>query len=165
MELRHSSFVRLVLAAASVMFLGVGGLKTYAQEGTKPNRGFHPTGSYALTDLETINTTNGNLMLHVPMVSLPPGRGGHPGGGFTLNYNSKVWDTYVEVVKDQFGQPVEHNLLISSGWIFNTMPTRTGPTTPGRSTSPTAGASPSTRPAPRGSAFTTVTTITSRFVA
>ncbi|HIK12283.1 MAG TPA: hypothetical protein IGS52_18820, partial [Oscillatoriaceae cyanobacterium M33_DOE_052] len=85
-----------------------------AQDGTTPNRGFHPAGSYALTDLETINTTNGNMMLRVPLVSLPAGRGGKLAAGVSLIYNSKLWDTHVEVWSDQYGQPVEQNFLDDS---------------------------------------------------
>ena len=58
------------------------------------------TGSYRLGDIETVNTKNGNVMLRVPLASLPPGRGGDPGFQLTLNYNSKLWDIYVEHVED-----------------------------------------------------------------
>jgi RHS repeat-associated protein len=80
--------VVLVLSSASL---------TQAQQDETPKRGFQPTGSYALTDLETINTTNGNMILRVPLASLPAGRGGNP--GFTLNllYNSKLWDSRAKV--------------------------------------------------------------------
>ena len=52
-----------------------------AQDSSTPQRGFQPAGSYALTDLETINTTNGNMLLSIPMAALPPGRGNSPGAG------------------------------------------------------------------------------------
>lgn len=58
-----------------------------------PNRGFQPAGSYALTDLENINTVNGNMMFNVPMASLPHGRGGSPGARVGAFYNSKLYDT------------------------------------------------------------------------
>ncbi len=57
-----------------------------------PQRGFYPGGSYALSDIETINTINGDLMFSIPLVSLPPGRAGFT-AGIRLVYNSKLWDS------------------------------------------------------------------------
>jgi hypothetical protein len=57
--------------ALAVMLCG----KAEAQDKT-PQRGFTPHGSYVLTDIETINTSNGNMMLRIPLASLPPTRGG-----------------------------------------------------------------------------------------
>lgn len=70
-------------------------LTLQAQQQTIPQRGFHPAGSYALTDLETINVGNGNLMLRIPTVSLPDGPGGAAGARVDLLYNSKLWDSYL----------------------------------------------------------------------
>ncbi|HRI05068.1 MAG TPA: RHS repeat-associated core domain-containing protein [Pyrinomonadaceae bacterium] len=56
-----------------------------------PDRGFTPGGSYALSDIETIALQSGNLMLNIPLASLPPGRGGLS-AGLSLRYNSKLWD-------------------------------------------------------------------------
>jgi hypothetical protein len=42
----------------------------------KPIRGFIPAGSYAPSEIETINMQNGNVILSIPIVSLPSGRGG-----------------------------------------------------------------------------------------
>src|ERR1044072_2095254 len=44
-------------------------------QGSTPARGFQPGGSYALSDIETINTTNGNLILNLTLGKLAPGRG------------------------------------------------------------------------------------------
>jgi len=78
--------------------------KIHGQDEQNPKRGFHPAGSYALGDIETINTTNGNLILHIPMVSLPAGRAGlsHSVG---LNYNSKLYDHYTAISSDPFLPP------------------------------------------------------------
>ena len=59
-------------------------------------RGFVPTGSYQLSEIETVNSKNGNVMLVVPLASLPPGRGGNPGFELTLNYNSNLRDFLVQ---------------------------------------------------------------------
>ena len=62
--------------------------------------GLQVTGSYRLGDIETVNTKNGNVLLSVPLASLPAGRAGNPGFALTLNYNSKLWDIYVEHRED-----------------------------------------------------------------
>ena len=59
-------------------------------------RGFVPTGSYQLSEIETVNSKNGNVTLVVPLASLPPGRGGNPGFELTLNYNSNLRDFLVQ---------------------------------------------------------------------
>ncbi|HEU4768897.1 MAG TPA: hypothetical protein VFS77_16045 [Pyrinomonadaceae bacterium] len=55
-------------------------------------RGFHPGNSFAIGDIETINTTNGNLILRFPLGSLPGGRNGLS-AGINLHYNSKLYDS------------------------------------------------------------------------
>ena len=72
----------------------------WAQDTEVAERGLQVTGSYRLGDIETVNTKNGNLMLSVPLASLPAGRGGNPGFQLSLNYNSKLWDVYVAHVED-----------------------------------------------------------------
>ncbi len=62
----------------------------------QPDRGFQAANSYASTGLETINTANGNMMLNIPLASLPKGRGTSPGYTVTLQYNSKIWDSFTE---------------------------------------------------------------------
>ena len=66
-----------------------------AQDTEVPERGLQVTGSYRLGEIETVNTKNGNVLLSVPLASLPPGRAGEPGFQLSLNYNSKLWDLYV----------------------------------------------------------------------
>jgi hypothetical protein len=55
-------------------------------------RGFQLGNSFAIGDFETINTTNGNLMLKFPLGSLPGGRNGLS-AGINLFYNSKLYDS------------------------------------------------------------------------
>jgi RHS repeat-associated protein len=69
-------------------------------QGTTPKRGFAPAASYAVSDIESVNTTNGNLGLQIPIANLPAGRGGSPGAGLTLSYNSKIWDTPITILPD-----------------------------------------------------------------
>lgn len=84
----------LALTAASrlTLLLCFCAAPSLAQSGKEPQRGFHPAGSYSLGDVETVSTTSGNMMLRVPLASLPAGRGGSPGPGVALIYNSKLWD-------------------------------------------------------------------------
>ena len=78
----------------AVVVLGAGPL--WAQDTKVAERGLQVTGSYRLGEIETVNTKNGNVLLRVPLASLPPGRAGNPGFDLTLNYNSKLWDVSVE---------------------------------------------------------------------
>jgi RHS repeat-associated protein len=73
------------------MLLSTG--KVLGQEDRSPKRGFQSPGSYALTDLESISLTNGNMIVRLPLASLPAGRGGSPGHALYLIYNSKLWDS------------------------------------------------------------------------
>jgi RHS repeat-associated protein len=91
-------------------------------QGTSPQRGFNPAGSYALTDLETVNTVNGNTMFRIPLASLPAGRGGLS-ANLSLMYSSKLWDTPLVQVPDpnNYQQRVTRYYLKNSpqsGWRY-----------------------------------------------
>jgi len=97
-------------------------------QGSTPGRGFQPGGSFALSDIETINTTNGNLSLHLPLGSLPAGRGGFS-GQLNLHYDSKLYDSQTQWYQDfehlEFGNPhvAIRNMLVKSdegGWHYGT---------------------------------------------
>ena len=97
------------------------GIDGNAQTSPSPDRGFKPAGSYAVGDIETINTTNGNLMLHLPLAALPPGRAGL-GAGVNLLYNSKLWDPLPSgTTTDSSGNPVTLTGITQSqdgGWRY-----------------------------------------------
>ena len=93
-----------------------------------PDRGFQPGGSYALSDIETINTNNGNLMLNLALGKLAPGRGGIS-GQLNLHYDSKLYNTQTQYYEDwdhmMFGEPqkIIRNMLVTSdqgGWHYGT---------------------------------------------
>lgn len=90
----------LSTAFCAILFM-LAGLVSPAQgqQDQTPARGFLPNGSYALTDLETINTANGNMMIHLPLASLPSSRGGLSARLFLI-YNSKLWDSRLHVHPD-----------------------------------------------------------------
>jgi hypothetical protein len=73
----------------------------------RPDRGFKAANSYSISDIENVNLSNGNLMLNIPLGSLPPGRGSAPGYTVSLNYNSKLWNTKREYRTDGLGQGME----------------------------------------------------------
>jgi RHS repeat-associated protein len=51
-----------------------------------------PTGAYAVSDIENISLTNGNLNIGIALASLPPIAGGKVGFTVRATYNSKLWD-------------------------------------------------------------------------
>ena len=65
-----------------------------AQDGSN-RRGFNPGNSFSIGDIETINTTNGNLMLHFPLGMLPAGRNGLT-AGINVYYNSKLYESQTQ---------------------------------------------------------------------
>lgn len=69
-----------------------------AQSGARPDRGLSPLGSYAVSDIDNVNLTNGNLNLSIPLASLPPMAGGKLTYTIQATYNSKIWD----VVRSEF---------------------------------------------------------------
>src|SRR5690348_16745106 len=70
---RMALLSRLAGIALAVQILLLGQTPTFDQ---RPMRGFVPTGSYAPSEIETVNAQNGDVILKIPIVSLPPGRGG-----------------------------------------------------------------------------------------
>jgi RHS repeat-associated protein len=89
-----SALMRHCLPALLLVALS---LAAQAQQETTPKRGFQPGGSYAFGEIETVSTSSGNLILRVPLVSLPKGRG-EAVGQIGLYYNSKTWDVRPEVM-------------------------------------------------------------------
>ena len=84
----------------TVAIFAVHGLALFGQSSI-PNtqdvqqlRGATAISSYSISDLETINTTSGNVLFHLPIVSLPRGRAGQS-AGVSLIYNSAVYDLTV----------------------------------------------------------------------
>jgi hypothetical protein len=65
---------------------------TCLSQNASNSRGFQPGNSFAVGDFETINMSNGNLMLNFPMGALPAGRNGLS-ASINLVYNSKQLDS------------------------------------------------------------------------
>lgn len=107
MKAERASTIQLLLSSLSIILL-LCCTNASAQDQKAPDRGFTPGGSYALGDIETINTTNGNLMLNIPVAALPPGRGGLA-AKISLFYNSKLYDPrtiYRNCARTPYGAPM-----------------------------------------------------------
>src|SRR6185436_14551153 len=106
----------LISSIALLLF----GIAASANAQTIPERGFMPARSYAISDIETINTTSGNLMLNIPIVQLPPGRAGLS-AALRLAYNSRLWDSYPDHIFALDGSVVTVERLSPSpqgGWHY-----------------------------------------------
>jgi len=91
----------LTLFASMLMVTAVLATTVSAQEdGVKPERGFTAAGSYALSNIESIDLSGGNMVLNVPLASLPAGRGGSHGYRLNLRYNSKLFNSFKQVEWD-----------------------------------------------------------------
>jgi RHS repeat-associated protein len=97
-------------------------ITVYGQENPVPERGFNPVGSYALSDLESFNTTNGDMMLRIPLASLPANRGGKLSTQISLIYNSKIWDPYGMIMPNPYNNSVVTGNVITrskdGGWRY-----------------------------------------------
>ena len=78
-----------------------------SQAQQRPDRGFRSANSYSISDIETVNVTNGNMMMNIPLASLPAGRGTSPGYTVALRYNSKLWNVFREHRGDGTGEGLE----------------------------------------------------------
>jgi hypothetical protein len=81
--------LRLAMVISFVLMIGATAL---AQSAARPDRGVRPTGSYALSNIENVNMTNGNLNVSIPLASMPPMSGGKISWSLNAIYNSKLWD-------------------------------------------------------------------------
>ena len=86
-------FAALLSRLSIIMLLGGLGGRAWAQTSSIPDRGVRDGGSYAISDIEAISMTNGNLHLSIPLASLPPIAGGKLSWTISAVYDSKLWDT------------------------------------------------------------------------
>ncbi len=112
---RNCIFIAIIITLTLIVH-------TYSQDtpNREPDRGFQPGQSFSLSDIESINLTNGNLMLNFPFAALPKGRGTAT-AGIALSYNSKIWGMRTEKTLDSSNHLVEQGFLNSSddgGWQY-----------------------------------------------
>lgn len=82
---------------------------TVATQENSPERGFRSEGSYAISDIETISSTSGNMMVKIPLAGLPAGRGGLS-TSLSLMYNSKLYDTFPITIQSGQSYPTVSRL-------------------------------------------------------
>lgn len=83
--------IKQLLLVFALLLIATGTL--YAQQtAARPDRGVNPGGSYAVSDIESINMQSGNVQLRIPLASLPPIAGGKLKLTLSAIYNSKLWN-------------------------------------------------------------------------
>ncbi len=83
--------VSAVLAAALGLFVLFSSLPALAQDSPNLENGLKAYGAYDETAVDTVNLSNGNLILHVPLPFSYAQRGGKLGAAYYLVQNSKSW--------------------------------------------------------------------------
>src|SRR3954463_8692240 len=78
-----------VIAAACILSLAAG--HSFAQKPAETALGFNPEKIYDFTNVDSVNSYNGNVILTVPL-GLRYQVGSVLSYQFVLNYNSMVWD-------------------------------------------------------------------------
>ncbi|HEY7335897.1 MAG TPA: hypothetical protein VH639_13505, partial [Bryobacteraceae bacterium] len=80
-------------------------------------RGVSADGQYALSQIESVDATTGNMSLSIPLAHLPPGPGGFS-TGLNLIYNSNIYD----VIAQSPSTPEQYNYETSThggGWNYS----------------------------------------------
>lgn len=115
---RNQTVPNLLQSVFGVLFIAVLHVGVTMAQPQSPERGFNPGKSYLVSDIETIARQSGNLMMNVPIGSLPPGRG-EMSASLGLHYNSKLWDSLT--VSDEEEDPNYRDTVVLSkdgGWRY-----------------------------------------------
>ncbi|HMO82381.1 MAG TPA: RHS repeat-associated core domain-containing protein [Pyrinomonadaceae bacterium] len=102
----------------NIIIVGLVSAQGNNHDPSNPGRGIVGGSSYSISEVENINLTNGNVMFHFPLASLPPGRTGLS-GSIGLMYNSKLYDTSIEQIPDHNQEIKDQNMVVTSqdgGW-------------------------------------------------
>lgn len=86
--MRHKS--KLITLSIGFIFTILMNFTSFGQE-RQPSTGFRFANSYVTGSLDAVNVNNGNVVINLPLASLPKGRGTSPGAVVTLQYNSKLF--------------------------------------------------------------------------
>src|SRR5260370_13551222 len=76
-------------AVCRLLLLSLLTCSTLLAQYTNLDKGFKPFGSYQLGDLDSVSLNNGNVALHIPVVSYP--QRGNLALSFSIFYNNKSW--------------------------------------------------------------------------
>jgi hypothetical protein len=115
-----------VICLVSLVRLGAQITDPVWPDNNMPSRGLVPTGLFAVSDLETINVVNGNLLFRIPLASLPGYKASGLTAGFNLTYNSQIYDISYDPGFSQAGntQTIFQHLSSSrsgGGWQYGYM--------------------------------------------
>ena len=104
MSLIHTKLIARLFLLSAFFLLNTVSVRVLAQTtAARPDRGLMPNGSYAVSDIEQISLTNGNLGLRIPLASLPPIAGGKLSWTINAHYNSKIWNVNrQEMIGDRY---------------------------------------------------------------
>src|SRR5687767_13065935 len=104
MSLIHTKLIARLFLLSAFFLLNTVSVRVLAQTtAARPDRGLMPNGSYAVSDIEQISLTNGNLGLRIPLASLPPIAGGKLSLTINAHYNSKIWNVNrQEMIGDRY---------------------------------------------------------------
>lgn len=121
-RINFNSLLKGVVIAICFLFLVI----VSSAQDRSPARGFQAGNSYSMSDIETVNLTNGNLMLNIPLASLAGGRGTASGLTVGLQYNGKIWNGKQERRTDGNPDPNNNTTYMrelleptSGGWSLN----------------------------------------------
>ena len=81
-----------------------------------PGKGAVVGHAYQLSDIQSVNLSNGGLTIRIPLAQLPAGPAGN--AGVSLVYNSKYWEDHPYVFAASGSKSVTHHLGASpaGGW-------------------------------------------------
>jgi RHS repeat-associated protein len=114
-ESRPTRRAKIILTALLFALSLCRAARAQAPDGQSPARGFQPSGSYAISETESVSLTNGNMTYMIPLASLPPSRGGRLRPAVSLIYNSKLYDTNVRICNGCQFPYTENSLVPASG--------------------------------------------------
>jgi RHS repeat-associated protein len=104
------------LYACLILFALMGlALPARAQTNDNPERGTDSLSSYAVSDIERVNLTNGNVNLSIPLATLPPMAGGKLSWALRAVYNSKLWNTSKTQYRTQTTPPTTYTITRPQG--------------------------------------------------
>ncbi|HET6933105.1 MAG TPA: RHS repeat-associated core domain-containing protein [Candidatus Acidoferrum sp.] len=89
-------------------------------------QGLKPFGSYQHGNIDSVSLTNGNVMLHIPLVSYPQ-RGSKLSLGFFIRYNNKGWHIYKGSGSSVWQYSSGAVDVVSDRYVYPTATTVTGP--------------------------------------
>jgi hypothetical protein len=115
-----SKFTTLTIGIIFTLLAAFSGLAQPNQPAANPKLGVANGSTYSVSDIESINLTNGNLILNIPLAGLPKGRG-DVGQSLSLRYNSKLLETTVETIPNIENFMTRQRVLIpneTAGWQF-----------------------------------------------